>query len=523
MSARRIDMHRVQEVIRLHRLGRSRRVIAGQLRMGRNTIRRYQRVLANAGLLEGLADDLPTIESLQEAMAEELPAPVPESKSSVEPWKTKVEELHKTGSGPTAIHDHLRLHVADYTGHLSSVKRLCHRLTREAGPRATDVAIRVDTVPGEVGQVDFGYAGLRYDPSRGLLRKCWVFVMTLGFSREMYCDLVFDQKVKTWLDLHVGAFEYFGGVPKVIVPDNLKSAVIRASFGVDDDPVLNRSYRELARYYGFQVDPTPPCSPEKKGKVESNVKYVRRNFLDTWDTVDIEEDRRQLLRWLTEIAGQRIHGTTGRRPRDLFDEAEAQALEPLPAKRWEPVLWKKVKLHRDSHVQVDSAYYSAPWKLLGSELWARCTPHSIALWHNDKHIHTHGRVGRGQRRTVDEHLPEHRRDLRHRSREYWIERAQKLGSEVEDLATAIFDADDVLLQLRRVQSVISHLETFPRVRAQKAAARALHYRCLEYRSIKNILRKGLDLEPLPEKARKRDWASGSRFARQATFTSPTQE
>ena len=76
--------------------------------------------------------------------------------------------------------------------------------------KATDVAIRVDTIPGEIGQVDFGYAGMRYDKARGVVRKCWVFVMTLGFSREMYCDLVFDQKIETWLDLHVRAFEYFG-------------------------------------------------------------------------------------------------------------------------------------------------------------------------------------------------------------------------------------------------------------------------------------------------------------------------
>lgn len=102
MSARRIDMHRIQEVIRLHRLGRSRRVISRQLRMGRNTIRGYQEKLEMAGLLEGSADDIPAIETLQKAIAEELSPPVPESQSSVKPWKTKIEELHLGGNGPTA-------------------------------------------------------------------------------------------------------------------------------------------------------------------------------------------------------------------------------------------------------------------------------------------------------------------------------------------------------------------------------------------------------------------------------------
>lgn len=523
MSARRTDMHRIQEVIRLHRLGRGQRAIARQLRMGRDTVRSYHEKLEEAGLLDGAADDLPGIETLQKVITEQLPAPAAPPRSSVERWKPKISKLREAECGPKAIHDYLRLHEPDYDGHLSAVKRMCRRLDREAGPKETDVAIRVETVPGEIAQVDFGYAGMRYDPERGVLRKCWVFVMTLGFSREMFCELVFDQKIGTWLDLHVRAFEHFGGIPKVIVPDNLKAAVIRAAFGVDGDPTLNRSYRELARYYGFQIDPTPARAPEKKGKVESSVKYVRRNFLRTWETVDIEEDRRQLQRWVREIAGQRIHGTTGRRPRELFEEAEVAALSPLPKARWEPVLWKEVKLHRDSHVQVDGAFYSAPWKLLGAKLWARCTPHSIALWHDDKLVHTHGRVARGQRRTVDEHLPEHRRDLRHRSRSYWIERAQILGSEVERLATAIFDSDDVLLQLRRVQSVVRHLENFPRERARRAAARALHFGCIDYRSIKNILRRGLDLEPLPEESRPREWAQGSRYARQPTLFSSARE
>jgi transposase len=511
-------MHRIQELVRLHRLGQGQRSIAQQLRMGRETIRSYQRKLAEAGLLEGTVADLPDSAVLKEVVGEG-PSEQTQTTSSVERWKPKISQLYEKGCGPTAIHDYLRLHEPDYSGSLSAIKRICRRLKAEAGPRAEDVAIRVETAPGEVAQVDFGYAGLRYDPARRVLRKCWVFVMTLGFSRDCFCDLVFDQKISTWLDLHVRAFEYFGGVPQVLVPDNLKSAVIRASFGVDGDPVLNRSYRELARHYGLRVDPTPPRAPEKKGKVESSVKYVRRNFLGTWETVDINEDRRQLQRWVEEIAGQRKHGSTGRRPRELFEEVEAQALSPLPASRWDPVVWKKVTVHRDSHVQVDGAFYSAPWRYLAKQLWARCTSHSVAIYHDDDHLHTHGRVPRGARQTVDGHLPEHRRDLRHRSSSYWIQKAETLGPEVAELATEIFAADDVLLQLRRVQAVIRHLETFPRERARKAAARALRYGCLSYGAIKNILRKGLDLEPLPEQSPRRQWASGSRFARQANFFS----
>ena len=290
MGARRTDMHRLQEMVRLHRMGASSREIARQLRMGRDTIRCYLRGLRRAGLLEGAADDLPGLDALGAAVGEEAPAKTaPVHTSTVDRWRQPIARLRRDkGAGPTAIHDWLRLNEPDYEGSLSAVKRLCRRLDRESGPKPTDVAIPVETAPGEVAQVDFVYAGKRYDPARGVMRKTWLFVMTLGFSRLMYCELVFDQKIETWVRLHVDAFQFFGGVPRVIVPDNLKAAVTRAAFGIDGDATINRTYRELARHFGFQIDPTPPRSPEKKGKVERDGGYVKRNFLKTHDSVDID-------------------------------------------------------------------------------------------------------------------------------------------------------------------------------------------------------------------------------------------
>jgi transposase len=506
-------MHRLQEVIRLHRQGSSCRNIARQLRMGRDTIRNYLDAVAKAGLLEGPADALPELDELRTAVHREVPArPGQPRVSSIESHRPRIKALREKGAGPTAIHDWLRLHEPEYTGSLSAVKRLCRQLDRQRGPAATDVAIVVETAPGHIAQVDFGYAGKRYDPERGTMRKTWLFAMTLGFSRYTFADLVFDQKIETWLRLHVAAFDFLQSVPRVIVPDNLKSAVVRAAFGVDDTPVLNRSYCEVARHYGFQIDPTPPRAPQKKGKVESTVKYVKRNFLATWDTVDIREDRRQLRRWLDEIANQRRHGTTGRRPREVFDEQERQAMLPLPSTRWELVLWKKAKLHSDSHVQIDGGFYSAPWRFLHEELWVRCTLHRIAIYRQDELLWTHARVARGKRSTIDGHLPEYRRDLRHRSKQYWIDRARTIGIEVQRLAEEIFASDDVLLQLRKVQAVVSHLETFPVHRARAAARRALFYGSIDYRSIKNMLRRGLDIQPLPQNP-PRAWSQGSRFAR----------
>jgi transposase len=508
-------MHRLQELVRLHRLGRSARDMSRLLRMGRDTIRGYAEALALAGLLEGEPGALPEMEQLQAALAEHAPAaPVPpQQRSKVEAWRADIEAHWRRGARPTAIHDWLRLHAPSYAGSISAVKRMCQRLALRHGPVAQDVAIRVETAAGEVAQVDFAYAGLRYDPTQGVLRRSWLFVLTLACSRHMYVDLVFDQKVETWLRLHVRAFEEFGGVPRVLVPDNLKAAVVRAAFGVDGEAVLNRSYRELARHYAFAIDPAPPAAPEKKGKVERNVRYVRTSWLSTHESVDIESDRKSLWRWNREVAAERRHGTTGRVVREHFEAVERPALQALPATRFEPVLWKQAHVHRDVHVQVEGAFYSVPWTLLGKEVWVRVGQGQVAIYAADVLVATHARSQRGQRTTVDAHLPEHRGPWRHRSREHWIAKARGIGVEVERLVGDIFAADDVLHQLRKVQAVVRLLGDYPPERAERAARRARAYGCLDYRGIKNILAQALDLEPLPEEQLELGWIKGARYAR----------
>jgi len=507
-------MDTLVEAVRLHRLGDSQRRIAKLLGMGRQTVAEHLDIFKRAGLLAGDASpgSLPDAAQLREAVAAAKGSPPSGPASSVEPWREDILRLLDRGAGPTAIHHHLELHVDGYSGSLPAIKRLCASIRRERGVRADEVAIRVETGPGEVAQVDFGYAGLRLDPATGRRRKTWLFVMTLGCSRHMYVDLVFDQSTETWQRLHADAFAFFGGVPRVIVPDNLKAAVIRASFGVDRAPELNRDYREVARHYGFRVDPTPPRSPEKKGKVEAGVRYVSSSFLKTWQSVDIHEDRRQLRRWNDQVAGLRRHGTTGWKPREYFDQTERAAMLPLPPRRWTPIRWRTATVHRDVHVQLGGAFYSAPWTLVGQQVQLRVTSDSVAVYHQDACLWTHPRVARGQRATREEHLPEHRRDRRHRDPAHWLERAAAIGPEVRDLVQAVLDADQVLLDLRRIQGIVLHLERQPESRARATARRALHYGSLELKAIKTILEKGLDLEPI-EPEPPRAWATQATFAR----------
>jgi transposase len=496
-------MHRLQELVRLHRMGTGNHAAAKMLSMSPNTERVYRVALMAAGLWDGHVDPLPALDELRRAVGAQLPAKEApqQQRSSVESYRAMIEPLALRGVGPQAIHDRLRQEHAEFRGSISAVKRICLAIKRERGVRADDVAIPLQTEPGQEAQVDFGYVGHLYDPAEGRLRKAYVFVMVLSHSRHLFARICFDQKVETWLLLHIEAFEHFQGVPAVVVPDNLKSAVIRAAFTPSEPSTLNRSYRELARHYKFKIAPTPPRSPEKKGKVESGVKYVKNNFFTARpDERDADVLGRALGHWTFDVAGQRIHGTTYRRPLDLFEQEERTALLTLPDRRPELVVWHQAKLHRDCHVVFRAAMYSAPWMLVGKMLWVRADRSCVQLYCDDDRVAQHERAKPGQRRTDDRHLPEHRADYRHRARSFWEQRADALGPEVGAYIREVFDSDDVLDQLRTVQAMVSHLTDFPPQRAKAACVRASFYGAFKYGALKTILRKALDLEPLPNMA-----------------------
>lgn len=155
-----------------------------------------------------------------------------------------------------------------------------------------------------------GYAGRIYDEISGKEIKAYVFVMVFGFSRDAFYEIVRSQDIQTWCLCHIHAFEHFGGVPGMIIPDNLKSAIIKAAYC---DPLPNRSYSDLAKHYGFQIDPCIAGVPEHKGKVESGVKYVKNNFLPLRTFKNFTDANRQLEEWNQTYARVRIHGTTMRK------------------------------------------------------------------------------------------------------------------------------------------------------------------------------------------------------------------
>ena len=511
------DMHRLQELVRLHRQG----VLAGErarlLTLSRKTERRYRRRIDKAGLLEGHPDTLPSMEQLRAAVVRAPAQPLAHESSSVDRWAQDIEDKAKAGNGPTAIHAWLRENRAGFEGSLSAVKRFCQRLHKQGVLKPQDVDIPIVTQPGWDAQVDFGYVGMLPDPMTGEVRKAWVFVMVLGHSRLMFARVVFSQDQATWLDLHHRAFEALGGVPQVLVPDNLKAAVIRAAFKADELCVLNRAYREQARHYGFRIDPTPAYQPEKKGKVESGVKYVKNAFFKPreGELGDLDEANRRLDAWVRDVANQRVHGTTKEVPADAFIQREKDALLGLPDTPYVPVLWHRATVRRDCHVPFEKRLYSVPWALVGQDAWLRVRGNAVTVFVNDERQADHRRDGDGLWSTQTAHLPEGRRDFAQRDPAHWYARADALGADVGEYARAVMQSDEVLLPLRRLQSIVRKLEQVPVERAQATVRRAARHGCYRPDAITRILDKGLDHRAPETTLVSPEWATAPRFARQA--------
>lgn len=487
MPFRKKDTLHIRELLRRLRADNSERQIRHDTGLARDTIRRYKKWAEEHGLLD--VDVLPSAEQLQLLLDTTLPPLLPpQNLSSVEPYAELVTKLRKDGVEMAALHS--RLKERGYQGSYSSVWRYIRRM------EATDpeVTLRVETPPGYEAQVDFGEVGLFRDPDTGQMRKTYAFVMTLSFSRLCYAELVFDQKAMTWLAVHTRALAYVGGVPERVVIDNLKAGILKAAF---EDPEVNRSYAELAEHYGFLIAPCRPKTPEHKGKVESGVHFVQRNFIAGREECDLHQGNRDLLAWCAEVA-QRSHGTTKKKPCEQFEAVEKAALKPLPQKPYDLAVYKKVKHHRDCHVNFDNAYYSAPFRLVGQQLWVRGGLHDVRILTQDHHcVATHPRAKEpGERITNLDHLPPERAALLPRTPAALRGEAEQVGASTLAVVTEIL-SHPVLDRTASAARLLALSKKHSPQRLEKACGRALRFCDPCYTTVRDILAKGLEEEAPP--------------------------
>ena len=431
MTNRRFEMYEFRQILSRMRLGASDRQIAKAGLIGRVKAGEV-RVIAQGHDWLNPQNLLPDDSVL--AVAFQRQSSLPPQDSLTKPYEDQIRAWQEEGVQGTTIHQAL-VRSYHFQGSYSSVRRLLQKIANNA-PQAT---VMLDFEPGEMAQVDFGSGPKIIDTATGEQFSSWFFVMTMAFSRHQYVEMVKDQKVATWLGCHRRAFEFFAGVPAKVMIDNLKSAITKASW---HDPEVQRSYAECAEGYGFLISPCPPRDPKKKGRVESGVKYIKRNF--------------------------------------------------LPDVPPELATWAKHKLHGNCHLQFEKAFYSAPFRLVHSELWVRASETTVKIFKNYELLAIHPRLYKpGAKSTIQDHLPPEAVAYLMHDPQWCMKQAEAIGPCCDSLIKQLF-AHRVLDNLRAAQGIVGFAKSVGPERLEAACERALFYDNPRYQTVKTILAKGLD-------------------------------
>jgi transposase len=283
-----------------------------------------------------------------------------------------------------------------YTGGYTILREFLQPLRQEAH---TVAVRRFETPPGKQAQVDWGDLG-DITQADGVRHKLNAFVLTLGYSRAMFCDIALDQKLPAFLRMHEAAFSYLGGVPQEILYDNTKTVVLRLlTEGVDGrgEVKLHPTFHDFARYWGFTPRLCRPYRPQTKGKVENGIGYLRKNFLCGRAANSLDDLRQQMQVWNQRVALPRVHGTTHRVVLDAWEE-EKPSLNPVENRRAYPLVVECLRrVSRDAFVSWQSNRYSVPWQHAGQEVLVREIGQVVEIVRDQAQLAVHSKsVGRHQ-------------------------------------------------------------------------------------------------------------------------------
>ena len=474
-------MYKLQDIIEDLLRGETVKGIVRKRKISKNTVKKYRTILEK--ITETQPDHKTEIENIMKEFRQIRKV---ERHSENFGWLlTNVEMVNDLSSRCENL---IRLkEVLSEKGFHGSYSSLIRFMSKHKKMSESPV-VRIETKAGEIAQVDFGSIGKIHDEDTGELVKAYVFVMVLGFSRDAYYEIVKNQNVTTWINCHIHAFEHFGGVPAVIIPDNLKSAIIKASYL---DPTVNKSYADFATHYAFQIDPCLPATPTHKGKVESSVKYVKNNFVPLRIFKNFTDANSQLSVWNKNTARERIHGTTRKKPSELFEAYEKSALKPVSLLRFEIPIWKHLKVDRDIHIQFDRSYYSAPHELRGEHVWARKTVSQLAIFHENELISLHFPAQPGERRTKKEHYPPDKTRYMEWDTSHCMKCAGEIGDATLHMVNKLLN-EEPIRNLRSAQNIIRLENKYTREKLDDAARHAVSFGNFTYHAVKNILEKDLD-------------------------------
>jgi len=369
-----------------------------------------------------------------------------------------------------------------FAGSYYSVRRFIRRL----GKSRPLPFRRIESAPGEQAQVDFG-AGAPIITSEGKRKKSHVFRITLSSSRKGYSEAVFRQTTENFIRALENAFWYFGGVTKTLVIDNLKAAVNKADWY---DPELHPKIQSFCEHYGTVILPTKPYMPRHKGKVESNVGYVKNNALKGRKFCSLAQENEHLLNWERRIADTRIHGTTRKQVGKVFEEVEKEHLLPLPPGRFTSFEEGKRSVHRDGHIEVAKGYYSVPPEYVGRQVWARWDGHLVRVFNFKMEqitLHVQGEPGKFQ--TKSSHIDPKKISNIERGTVWLLQKASLVGSQTEQWAQALLKTRGIE-GIRPLVGLLNLAHKYPSELIENACEIALSHDAFRLRTIRQLIKRG---------------------------------
>lgn len=498
MARRRFLVRDIAEILEHWQAGRSICAISRSLGVCRATVRKYVYAAEARGYRQG--DPIPP-QGWKVFLKEVIPKPPdPSTRSEVFakllPYQEDIRAALATTKAST-IWQRLRDEQGVMVSRPSFYRYLSCFLT-DAWKKPRITVRRNDPPPGDEAQVDFGYLGTWQDPQTGKKCRLWAFALILSFSRHMFVRVVTRMDQREWLTCHILAFQFFGGVPLRITPDNLKTGVIKADLY---DPKFNQGYEELAHHYGIIIDPARSAKPRDKARIERAIPYIRDSFWSGRNFTSLEEINRQAVQWCLRVAGMREHGTTYQPPLNIFRLAEEKALRPLPRSPFEIVTWHQAKVALDCHIQISCTLYSVPYQYVGKTVAVKLGSKTVEIYLDSDLIKTHSRGTKGKRVTDWNDYPPEKAAFFQRTPQWYRHKAGIIGPATTETIDSLLKLH-AFHHLRQCQGILRQEEKYGPQRLEQACARANAFGDPCYRTVKTILERDLDKQTLiPEPIR----------------------
>jgi transposase len=484
MPAERLSMRKIREVVRLRfASGLSQRAIARSVGLSQGAVCEYLDRARRAGVVWPLPETLDDDEQLETRLFPPPPG-MPADQRPKPDWAWVHRELRRPNVTLALLWEEYRAGAPDgfgyswfcdlykaWVGHLKPTLRQVH-------------------VAGEMLFVDFaGQTVEVIDGATGEIRVAQIFVATLGASSFTYAEATWSQALPDWIAAHARAFAYLGGATRQTICDNLKAGVSKACF---HEPMVNRTYADLARHYGTAVVPARPYKPRDKAKVEVGVQVVQRWILARlrhhrfFSLADLNAAIRALL---DDLNARPMRGW-GVSRRALYEQFDRPALLPLPATAYEYAEWKRCRVGLDYHVEIAKHYYSVPHSLVRQEVEARITAATVEIFHRGKRVASHRRSARPHRpTTVPEHMPSAHRRYRDWTHERIRREAASVGADTAALVDVILRSRPHPEQgFRSCIGILGLVKRFGAERVDGACARALALGTRSYASVAAILK-----------------------------------